>query len=112
MRKYEFPDNLDLIVCMGCLHLIGRNDWQSVIKRMKEATKPGGQNIVGIFTDTLPEPEDLRGLMIGLFKEGELLEQYNDWEIIESRAYQFKDAHPGGVSHEHAANEIVARKRG
>jgi hypothetical protein len=77
---------------------------------MKEATTPGGIHIIGVFTDTLPEPEDLKGLMVGLFKEGELASQYADWEILERRDYQFKDNHPGSISHEHAANEIVARK--
>jgi tellurite methyltransferase len=110
MREYEFPHRFDLIICNGCLHLITREESNSVIRRMKEATEPGGLNIVGVFTNTLPEPEDLKGFMVGLFKEGELLDQYKDWEILESRAYQFKDEHPGGLSHEHAANELVARK--
>jgi tellurite methyltransferase len=110
MNKYQFPHKFGLIVCMGCLHLIERQEWQIFVKRMKESTAPGGIHIVGAFTDTLPEPDDLRGLMIGLFKEGELANQYDDWEILERREYQFKDNHPGGISHEHAANEIVARK--
>jgi cyclopropane fatty-acyl-phospholipid synthase-like methyltransferase len=110
MRTYKFPNQFDLIVCQGCLHLIKRKEWQSFIKRMKDATVPGGLNVVGIFTDTLPEPEDLRGLMVGLFKEGELAEQYNDWQILESEAHQFTDAHPGGISHHHASNAVVAKK--
>jgi len=110
MREYEFPFHFDLIVCMGCLHLVKRDEWQAIINRIKQATVPGGQNIIGVFTNTLPEPEDLKGFMVGLFKESELFEYYKDWDIIESRAYQFKDNHPGGISHEHAANEIVARK--
>jgi tellurite methyltransferase len=110
MRTYEFPHKFDLIVCQGCLHLIKREEWESLIRRMKKFTVPGGQHIVGVFTDTVPEPEDQRGLMVGLFKEGELLEQYEDWEIIENHAYRFAHTHPGGVSHEHAGNEIIARK--
>jgi len=112
MGKYEFPHHFDLIVCQGCLHLIKREEWRNLIKRMKEYTTPGGRHIVGVFTDTVPEPEDQRGLMVGLFKEGELLEQYNNWEIIESNAYRFAHTHPGGISHEHAGNDIIARKPG
>jgi tellurite methyltransferase len=110
MREYEFPYQFDLIVCQGCLHLIKREEWKGLIKRMKEFTTPGGQHIVGVFTDTVPEPEDQRGLMVGLFKEGELLEQYQDWEIIDSKVYRFSHTHPGGISHEHAGNEIIVRK--
>ncbi len=110
MRTYEFPHQFDLIVCHGCLHLIEREEWTIFIKRMKDATVPGGLNLVGVFTDTVPEPEDQRGLMLGLFKEGELLEQYKDWEIVESFPYRFAHTHPGGISHEHAGNDVVARK--
>lgn len=110
MRTYLFPHKFDLIVCQGCLHLIKRPEWKSFIKRMKEVTVPGGFNLVGVFTDTVPEPEDQRGLMVGLFKEGELREQYKDWEIIESNTYRFSHTHPGGISHEHAGNDVVAKK--
>jgi tellurite methyltransferase len=110
MKEYRFPHLFDLIICTGSLHFLKREQWQRFIKRMKESTAPGGIHIIGIFTDTLPEPEDLKGLMIGLFKEGELANQYKEWEILERREYQFKDNHPGSISHEHAANEIVARK--
>lgn len=110
MREYDFLHNFDLIVNQGCLHLIERNEWEVVIKRMKEFTTPGGYHVVGVFTDTVPEPEDQRGLMVGLFKEGELLERYRDWEIIEKKAYQFHHTHPGGISHEHSGNEIIVRK--
>ncbi|MGD9143231.1 MAG: methyltransferase domain-containing protein, partial [Dehalococcoidia bacterium] len=83
MREYEFPHEFDLIVCQGCLHLIERDEWKKLIKRMKEFTSCGGYHITGVFTDTVPEPEDQRGLMVGLFKEGELFIEYRDWEIIE-----------------------------
>ena len=110
MRTYEFPRKFDLIVCQGCLHLIECEEWKILIKRMKENTTKSGLHIVGVFTDTVPEPEDQRGLMVGLFKEGELAAQYRDWEIIENNAYKFAHTHPGGLSQEHAANDIVARK--
>jgi tellurite methyltransferase len=110
MREYRYPCKFDFIICMGCLHLIKQDEWKNVIRQMKENTVPGGWNIIGVLTDTLPEPPDMEGLMVGLFKEGELVEQYKDWEISDIRVYTFNDKHPGGISHEHAANEIVARK--
>ena len=67
MREYRFPHPFDLVVCQGCLHLIERQKWESLIPCMKEFTTPGGYNVVGVFTDTVPEPEDQRGLMVGLF---------------------------------------------
>ena len=82
MRRYQFKKLFNLIVCVGCLHLIKRDEWQKVISRMKQTTLRGGINVVGAFTDEAPEPEDQRGLMVGLFNEGELLPHYQDWEVI------------------------------
>jgi tellurite methyltransferase len=110
MREFKFPCKYDLIVCLGCLHLIPRHDWEILIKRMQENTVARGLHVIGVFTDTVPEPEDQRGLMVGLFKEGELLEHYRDWEILERHVYRFTHTHPGGITHEHAGNDIVARK--
>jgi tellurite methyltransferase len=110
MRQYEFKETFNLIICTGCLHLIHRQEWQQVIKTMKLATHSGGINVVGVFTDEAPEPEDQRGMMVGLFKEGELLTCYQDWEILEKKTYIFEHTHPDGPTHKHAGNEIIARK--
>jgi tellurite methyltransferase len=110
MREYRYSHTYDLIVCMGVLHLVTREEALRVIKEMKEHTAPGGYNIVGVLTDTLPEPADVEGMMVGLFKENELMGYYKDWEISDIKVYTFKDSHPDGAVHEHAANEIVARK--
>ena len=112
MREYEYTQPFEMIVCVGCLHLIKREEWHPVIKKMKENTVRSGWNLVGVLTDTVPEPEDLRGWMTGLFKEGELAEQYHDWDIIERREYTFHDRHPNGFAHDHAANEVIAKKPG
>jgi tellurite methyltransferase len=111
MREFEFTGPFDLIISMGCLHLVSRPEWQDVIRRMQEATIPGGYNVIGILTDAKPEPEDIKGFQKGLFKEGELFKEYSGWEIIHKVSYEFRDRHPGGFVHEHVANEIIARKR-
>lgn len=110
MREYEFPHDFDLIVCQGCLHLITREEWQQVIPRMKKHTTRGGYHNIGVFTDEAPEPEDQRGMMIGLFKEGELFTYYDDWEIIDTNTYKLEHEHPDGPRHVHAGNSITARK--
>ncbi len=112
MRDYAFAVVFDLIVCHGCLHLVQRHEWMEVIRRMKAATAPGGYNLVGSFTDEAPEPEDQRGLMVGLFHKGELLAQYNDWQVLEHRSYSFEHEHPGGPRHKHSGSTLVARKPG
>jgi tellurite methyltransferase len=110
MRAYEFPYDFDLMVCQGCLHLIKREEWRQVIARMKEHTTSGGYHNIGVFTDEAPEPEDQRGMMVGLFKEVELFDYYADWEIIDTYTYQIEHEHPDGPRHVHAGNSIIARK--
>lgn len=111
IRDYTFPKVFNIIVCSGCLHLIKPEEWKEVIKRMKKATADDGYNAVGIFTDTEPEPEDQKGLMVGLSKEGELFDQYQDWEILEQKAFSFEHQHPDGPKHKHSGNRVLAKRK-
>jgi tellurite methyltransferase len=111
MRNFEFKEIYSLIVCQGCLHLIYKNEWKRVVNMMKASTEIGGYNVVGIFTDEVPEPEDQRGLMVGLANDGDLFEAYSDWEIIEKKKYQFEHEHPDGPKHKHSGNRLIARRK-
>jgi tellurite methyltransferase len=110
MRQATFETDYHLVVSMGCLHLVERECWVRLLRRMQEGTRLGGYHAVGVMTDALPPPDDQREFFIGLFGEGELFEQYADWEIITQRSVQFHDEHPGGVRHHHAGDTILARK--
>jgi tellurite methyltransferase len=110
MRTYRFPDMFDLIVSHGCLHLVERESWQQVIPRFKAHTSPGGYNVVVVFTDTIPPPDDLKAFCLGLFREKELFSMYSDWEVVLQQSYTLQDQHPGGPSHTHPINKLVAKK--
>ena len=110
MRTYRFPQEFDLIVCRGCLHLVMRSEWQQVIERMRRHTRAGGYNILSVFTETVPPPDDLRDFMVGMFHEGELFAIYKDWTIIDQASHVFQDEHPGSLRHTHASNRILAQK--
>ena len=110
MRTYHFPDMFDLIVSHGCLHLVERESWQQLILRFKAYTKPGGFNVVVVFTDTLPPPDDLKEFCLGLFREKEIFSMYSDWEVLLQRSYTIQDQHPGSPPHTHPINKLVARK--
>jgi hypothetical protein len=47
---------------------------------------------------------------LGLFREAELFERYDGWDIVLSKSYVLEDQHPGGSRHRHPINKIVARK--
>jgi tellurite methyltransferase len=110
MRCYSFADSFDLIVSHGCLHLIERPSWQKLVSLFKAHTTPGGINVVVVFTDTIPPPDDLKDFCLGLFREGEVFSLYSDWVTLLQQTYTFDDEHPGSLRHTHAVNKLVARK--
>ena len=110
MCETTFQSDYNLVVSMGCLHLVERECWSPLLRRMQEATCPGGYHAVGVMTNVLPAPEDQRDHFIGLFGDGELFARYADWEIVTQRSVQFHDEHPGGVRHHHAGDTVLARK--
>lgn len=102
----------ELVIAHGVLHLLDRDSWQAILRSMKDHTAPGGWNVVAVFTDRIPVPADLAPYARGLFREGELLERYADWDLKHWKSCTLEDEHPGGVRHRHAVNKIVARKPG
>ena len=111
IRDYRISESYDLIMAHGCLHLIERPAWRKAIDEIKAHTNPSGVNIVVVFTDTIPPPDDLRDFCIGLFREGELFQIYGGWEIMLQRSYVFEDQHPDSPPHTHPVNKLVARRR-
>lgn len=110
MRTYDFKTTYDLIVIHGALHLIERGYWVPLLKDVKSYTNLGGYNVITVFTDKIPPPDDLRDFTIGLFHEEELFEFYEDWRIQLRRSYVLEDQHPGGIRHRHPINKLVAQK--
>jgi tellurite methyltransferase len=92
------------------LHLLEAAARDSLIAAMRSCTVPGGWNVVACFTDELPPPADLAPFCLGLFRPGEIMDRYRDWDIELERAYVLEDEHPGGVRHRHPINKVVARR--
>ena len=77
---------------------------------LQAATNDGGYNVIAVFTDNVPPPEDLKDFCIGLFREGELFEFYSDWIEHFKDSYIIEEKHPGSPKHQHSLNKIVAKK--
>lgn len=107
---YQFEKNYDMVMSFGTLHFVQKSDWKSLINRAKAHTNIGGIHIMQIFTDTVPASEDIAPFAVGLAKDKEIKELYNDWEILQFKSYTFEDEHPGVPKHLHASNKIVARR--
>lgn len=112
MTEYNFNESYDLIMSHGTLHFIEKEKWKKFIIDAKNNTNVGGLNIMHIFTNKVPAPEDIAPFVKGLADEGELESMYQDWKIVSSTSIVFEDEHPGVTKHLHASNTVVARKKG
>jgi tellurite methyltransferase len=110
MRSFQLDRSFQLIISHGCLHLIERQEWARLLERIKDHTADGGYNDIVVFTDRLEPPADLGPFCKGLFFEGELFQNYSDWDIRLEKAYTINDEHPGGIRHTHPINKVVACK--
>lgn len=107
---YTFDKKYDWIMSFATLCFVEKNAWKQFLIQAKENTNAGGIHIMHIFTDTVPASPDIAPFAIGLAKEGEIKEMYNDWEILQFQSYTFEDEHPNVPKHMHAVNKIVAQK--
>lgn len=110
LGEFEFEKDYDVILSHGVLHLPEKKVRDRFIEKMQEHTKPGGYNVIGIFTNRLPATPDNAPFTHSLFDVGELPEKYAGWEIVHHLEGTFKDTHPGDIHHEHAYERIIARK--
>ena len=110
LTDYSPDGSFDLVITHGVLHLLEPGPCERLLGDVRAATRRGGWNVHVVFTDRLPQPDDLAAFVHRPFREGELRERYVGWEIELFRSYTLEDEHPGGIRHRHAINKIVARK--
>lgn len=110
LRGYQIEGAYDLVIAHGCLHLLSRPHWARLLSEAKGHTRTLGYNVVVVFTDAIPPPDDLRLWMIGLFREAELFSYYSDWTVLTALSYVLDDEHPGGIRHRHPINKLIARR--
>lgn len=67
---FEFRYKYDLIIIHGVLQFIEREKQPEIIELLKNWTEVNGYHIVTLFTDEEPVPEDLKDVMVGVFKNG------------------------------------------
>ena len=109
-NSFEFKIEYELVIAYGVLHLIQHEKRKELLTKIKKYTKLNGYNIILVFTNELPPPTDLAEFMVGLYNEGELFQEYINWEIIKKSSYVLNDEHPGGIKHQHPINKIISKK--
>ena len=106
----ELWDVVDAILSHGVLHLPDKAVRDRFISEAQRHTNPGGYNCIGIFTNRVPATPDNAPFTKSLFDVGEILEKYSGWKILSHDENIFHDSHHGGVSHEHAYEQMIAQK--
>lgn len=108
--EYEFKYKYDLVIIHGVLQFVDRKNQPEIIELLKKWTNKNGYHIVALFTDEEPVPDDLKDIMIGVFKNEEIKDYYKEWEIQMFETKKFNDEHENGIKHCHAMNKVVAKK--
>ena len=110
LNAYEIPGEFDLMISDGVFHNIHREHAERLIASMIARTRPGGYNLVKLFTTKVPPPPELAKFHIGLWEEEELFDRYEGWEFLIRSSFILEDEHPDGSRHRHPINKILARK--
>lgn len=108
--SFDFKYKYDLIIVHGVLQFIEKEKQPIIIELLKKWTRENGYHIVAVFTDEEPIPEDLKEIMVGVFKNEEIKNYYKEWDIKLFESKKFNDEHDNGIKHCHALNKIVAKK--
>ena len=107
---YELEDLCDVIFSTGALQYLPRELRARRFQHYKDHTSSKGVNAFSVlvakpFLPIAPDAEDTATL----FRSGELMGHYWDWEILYSIEEIF-DCTSSGVPHKHAVDRIIARR--
>jgi SAM-dependent methyltransferase len=108
------PDGLyDVVICNGVLHYI--KDKHSVIELMQQATRPGGINVVSLWSDYTPVPDCHE--LVPVYsdpEDGLVASSYKEWpkEFIYFDRDKTESAHSDLPAHRHSHIKIIACKPG
>ncbi len=108
--EYELEDTYDVIFSTGTLHYLPPEVRDQRFQNYKDRTSPGGINALSVFVEKpfIPRAPDAEPTAY-LYRSGELMRYYWDWEILYSVEEIF-DCMSSGVPHKHAVNRIIARR--
>ncbi len=110
VAQFRFEEHYSAVVTHGVFPFVAREICDAFIHDAKIWTVPGGVHVHVVFTDVEAVPADLEPFVRNVYRDGELQEQYSDWDVEVCRSYIKEDEHPGGVRHRHALNKMIAWK--
>lgn len=108
--EYGLEDTYDVIFSTGTLQYLPPEVRSQRFQNYKDCTSPDGINALSVFVEKpfIPRAPDADETEY-LYKSGELMSYYWDWEILYF-AEEIFDCMSSGVPHKHAVNRIIARR--
>ncbi len=111
ISEYEPRDLYDLIICNGVLHYVA--DKHSVIRRMQQATRPGGRNVISLWSTYTQVPECHERVPVFCDDEdGVVAEMYRSWnkELHYFERGKPEQSHDDMPPHSHSHIKLIATK--
>ena len=108
--NYKLRDTYDVIFSTGTLHYLTPEVRSQRFQNYKDCTSPNGINALSVFVQKpfIPRAPDAE-MASYLYKSGELMSYYWDWEILFCVEEIFDDT-SGSIPHKHAVNRIIAKR--
>lgn len=105
------PSGYDVIVAYGLFHCMSAvSEIESLIRKLREATRPGGLNVVCTFNSRSQDLSAHPGFHPTLVAHSWYVERYADWELLEVTDADLAERHPhNNAPHTHSMTRILAR---
>jgi hypothetical protein len=103
-----------VVIAYGLLHcLAGAEEIRYTVRRLQDATRPGGYNVVCVFNERC---QDLRAhptFEPTLMGHHWYLDLYRGWHFLHESDQNLYETHPhNGVPHVHSMTRLLTRKGG
>jgi len=110
INDYQLTETYEVVFSTGTLHYLSPKIRKRQFQNYKDHTAPEGINVISVFVKKpfIPRAPDF-DKNASLFKSGELMRFYWDWEITYCVEEIF-DCMSSGVPHKHAVDRIIARR--
>lgn len=111
ITEYEPDGEFDVVICNGVLHYI--DDKNAVIEKMQQATRPGGINVISLWSSYTPVPDCHTKVPVFCDEEdGVVVSRYRDWitEFIYFERDKPESSHSAMPSHSHSHIKLIARR--
>lgn len=112
VRTASVAQSYELVMCLGVLHFLSREDRVNCYQRLRDWLAPDGYMMIVMFNSKTPIPHDLAPIMVDVPSDsGELVGAFSDWHTISHESYVYDDTHDGGrVRHTHSIDRLIVRR--